>query len=157
MTLIQARQRAGEKKLMFNEYLLYAKHEVRAWHVPSYGTLKIILTRNFTHFDIEETYSKEAIILTKLQFQMVCVEWVLPLRGKNGWVWVTCLLRFWKSRANGCWVVLPVVKEEMKCGWNGAQWDHACGARWSPTKRGMWIWNQVGAMLDKISAQAFHI
>ena len=74
MTLIQARQRAGEKKLMFNEYLLYAKHEVRAWHVPSYGTLKIILTRNFTHFDIEEPYSKEAIILSKLQFQMVCVE-----------------------------------------------------------------------------------
>lgn len=57
MTLIQARQRAGEK-LMFNEYLLFAKHGVRAWHVPSYGTLKIILTRNCTHFDNEGTYSK---------------------------------------------------------------------------------------------------
>lgn len=74
MTLIQAKQRAGEKKLMFNEYLLFAKHGVRAWHVPSYGTLKIILTRNCTHFDNEGTYSKEAIILTKLQFHMVCVE-----------------------------------------------------------------------------------
>lgn len=48
IALIQARLRAGKKKLIFNEHLLYANHEVRAWHALFYGILKITLTRNFT-------------------------------------------------------------------------------------------------------------
>lgn len=59
LALIQARLRAGKKKLIFNEHLLYAKHEVRAWHALSYGILKITLTRNFTHFVIEETETQK--------------------------------------------------------------------------------------------------
>lgn len=59
IALIQARLRAGKKKLIFNEHLLYANHEVRAWHALFYGILKITLTRNFTHFIIEETETQK--------------------------------------------------------------------------------------------------